>query len=154
MESTVTGYLDSQQFASAYPLALQRWKEAAALLSSPTAPLELTTIGHKLRESVQEFASALIERHTVTNAPPEVGKTVARLRAVIASACRAPTGKPSHVAEALVGYWGEVNDLLQRQLHGAQKEGLPLTVEDGRRALFHTAFVMYEVDALLRTGVS
>jgi hypothetical protein len=153
MESTVTGYLDSQAFASAYPLALQRWKEAAELLWSTTAPVELTTIGHKLRESIQEFATALIERYHVTSAPGEVTKTVARLKAVLATTPGASSGKPSLAAEALTVYWGEVNDLLQRQVHGAQKEGTPLTVEDGRRAVFHTALVMYEVDALLRIHV-
>jgi hypothetical protein len=149
MEETIMRYLDSRQFASAYPLALQRWKEATELLWGPTAAAEITTIGHKLRESVQEFASALVERHRPINAPPEVTKTVARLKAVIATA-RAPSAKPSIVIQALVAYWGEVNDLLQRQVHGAQKEGSPLTLEDARRAVFHTAIVMYEVDAVLK----
>jgi hypothetical protein len=55
----------------------------------------------------------------------------------------------SHLLDALLAYWGEVNDLLQRQEHGGQKEGEPLTWEDGRRAVFHTAIVMYEIDRTL-----
>lgn len=32
---------------------------------------------------------------------------------------------------------------------GGQEEGEPLTWEDGRRAVFHTAIVMYEIDRTL-----
>jgi hypothetical protein len=48
-----------------------------------------------------------------------------------------------------VAYWGEVNDLLQRREHGAQKERELLEVDDGRRAVFHAAVVMYEFDGVL-----
>jgi hypothetical protein len=56
------------------------------------------------------------------------------------------------LAEAIIGYWGAVSDLAQRQEHGAQKEGDPLTLEDSRRLVFHTAFVMYELDRLVVAG--
>jgi hypothetical protein len=41
-----------------------------------------------------------------------------------------------HLLDALIVYWGEVLDLIERQEHGGQKEGEPLTWEDGRRAVF------------------
>jgi hypothetical protein len=50
---------------------------------------------------------------------------------------------------ALLAYWGTVSDLVQRQEHGAQKEGGPLVWEDGRRVVFQTAIVMFEVDRAL-----
>ena len=50
-----------------------------------------------------------------------------------------------------MAYWGTLSDLVQRQEHGAAKEGEPLTWEDGQRVVFHTAIVMWEIDrSLLR----
>jgi hypothetical protein len=46
-------------------------------------------------------------------------------------------------------YWGTVNDLIQRQEHGAQREGGALAWEDGRRVVFQTAIVMFEIDRSL-----
>jgi hypothetical protein len=47
--------------------------------------------------------------------------------------------------KALLAYWGTVNDLVQRQEHGGQKEREPLKWEDGRRVVFQTAVVMFEI---------
>ena len=43
--------------------------------------------------------------------------------------------------DALLTYWGTVSDLVQRQEHGAKKEGEPLMWEDARRVVFQTAIV-------------
>lgn len=147
VETEVTDtYMEAPAFRAKYPLAYQRWKEAANLLWGPTAETELTTIGHKTREAVQEFASALVDMHNVAGAPTDPAKTVARLQVVV-DAHRDRLGEARrHLLDALIVYWGEVNDLLQRQEHGGQKEGEPLAWEDGRRAVFHTAIVMYELD--------
>lgn len=56
--------------------------------------------------------------------------------------------------EALLAYWGTVSDLVQRQEHGGQKEGEPLEWEDARRAVLHTAVVMFEVDRVLTRKTS
>ena len=75
--------------------------------------------------------------------------TANRLRAVI-DAHRGGLGEArSQLLDALIVYWGEVIDLLQRQEHGGQNEGEPLAWEDGRRAVFQTAVVMYEIDRTL-----
>lgn len=50
---------------------------------------------------------------------------------------------------ALAEYQEAVNSLVQRQEHGDQKVGDPLTWEDARAAVFHTALLMYEYDRLL-----
>ncbi len=49
----------------------------------------------------------------------------------------------------LLDYWGAVNGIVQRQEHGAQKEGEPLKWEDARRVVFQTMLVMYEIDRTL-----
>ena len=150
IEKEVTSrYFESDVFQERYSSAYARWSEAAALLWGPDQERELTTIGHKAREAVQEFATALLVRHDVTDAPDNPAHTVARLKLVIA-AHRDRLGEARrHLLEALVVYWGEVIDLLQRQEHGGQKEGEALTWEDGRRAVFQTAIVMYEIDRTL-----
>jgi hypothetical protein len=49
----------------------------------------------------------------------------------------------------LLAYFGTVSDLIQRQEHGAQKEGEGLMWEDARRVVFQTALVMFELDRVL-----
>ncbi len=51
--------------------------------------------------------------------------------------------------EALVAYWGTVNDLIQRQEHDSQKDGNPLIWEDARTVVFQTLIVMFEIDKSL-----
>lgn len=51
--------------------------------------------------------------------------------------------------DALLAYWGTASDLVQRQEHGNQKVGAALLWEDGRRVVFQTAMVMYEIERAL-----
>lgn len=143
-------YIDAEAFKKRYPDAHKLWAEAAGLLWGGNADAELTTIGHKTREAVQAFATALIDREGLADADPNPAHTVARLRAVV-KLFRERLGETRHeLLDALVHYWGEVNDLLQRQEHGNQKHGDPLSWEDGRRAIFQSAVVMYEIDRALQ----
>jgi hypothetical protein len=100
----------------------------------------LTTIGYKTREAVHEFATSLMQQHGgLADAPADPAKMIARLRTVIAQHEDRLGKTRSQLLDQLVRYWGEVNDLLQSQEHAEQKEGEPLTWEDGRRAVFRTA---------------
>lgn len=58
-------------------------------------------------------------------------------------------GTEHEFLKAYISYWGTVNDLVQRQEHGAQKEGEKLIWEDGRRVVFNTMVLMYEVDGAI-----
>lgn len=144
-------FIEGEAFRTSYPAAYKRWREAAFLLWSSDADAELTTIGHKAREAVQEFATTVVEAtQDIGHVDPDPAHTVARLRAAI-DAHRDRLGEARHdLLGALIVYWGEVSDLLQRQEHGGQKEGEALSWEDGRRAVFQTAVVMYEIDRTLR----
>ena len=92
---------------------------------------------------MQAFASDIAERYGITGTSADLSRTIDRIRAVLS---RADVGD-SHRAflDALLAYWGTVSDLVQRQEHGAKKEGEPLTWEDARRVVFQTAIVMFEV---------
>jgi hypothetical protein len=149
-DRVVRRYLDEPAFRARYPEAYARWSEAAALLWSEDPDAELTTVGHKAREAVQAFAVELVASGGITDPDPNPAKTVKRLRTVI-HAHQARFGEAHRdLLSALVSYWGEVNDLIQRQEHGGQKEGEPLTWEDGRLVVFQTAMVMYEIDRVVK----
>ena len=78
-----------------------------------------------------------------------MGTSSAKVRAVlVTSAIQSPAVRAT--LDSLVSYWGAIADLAQRQEHGAQKEGEALVWEDARRLVFHTTFVMVELDRALR----
>lgn len=138
-------YVQSHGFQSRYPSAYSKWAEAENLLWSGDSQRAYTTIGHLLREAMQEFATALVERFRPVNVELDKAKTVARLRVVLAA--RGLGEKLRAFLDALLAYWGTVSDLVQRQEHGALREGEPLKWVDARRVVFQVAIVMLEIDA-------
>jgi len=139
-------YLDAEQFKCQYPGAYAKWTDAEKRLWASDSERELTTIGHLCREAMQEFATALVERYNPPDAPHDKAKDVARIRAVLAPQASRMGKTEKAFLDALVAYWGTLSDLVQRQEHGGQREGDPLTWEDARRVVFQTAVVMFEVD--------
>jgi hypothetical protein len=146
IEGDVTRYLAAEEFQSAYPAAYARWKEASDLLWSADSEQELSTIGHKCREAVQEFATMQLERHGISDANPDRSKTRDRLGSVLKSKHEIIGQKHRALLDGLFAYWTAAVDLLQRQEHAGQREGEALIWEDGRRAVFQTAIVMFEID--------
>ena len=135
--------LDAEAFQSRYPAAYQKWSEAENLLWGADGEQQLTVVGHLCREAMQEFADVLIQKYRPPNADADKAHTVSRIRSVLRLR-KQDLGKRKHAfLEALLPYWGTVSDLVQRQEHGAQKEGEPVTWEDGRRVIFQT---MFEID--------
>jgi hypothetical protein len=147
LEKRIHSYLDSTRFRTRHPAAFQKWLEAEALLWGDDSNRNLTTIGHLCRECLQEFATSLITHAKIDGANPDPTKTVARVRLVLDSKRSALGARRAEFLEALVAYWGTVSDLVQRQEHGAQKEGEPLLFEDALRVVIQTMIVMYEVDS-------
>ncbi len=146
VEQEIATYLDSDRFQGAYPGAYARWREAADLLWGAESQRELSTIGHKCREAIQEFVTALVERHQPPSVNPDKAMTRDRLSAVV-KLRRPQLGEArSELLDALFGYWRAVGVLIQRQEHAGLREGEPLGWEDGRRVIFQTAVVMFEID--------
>lgn len=139
-------YLVSEAFRSRYPLAYEKWAQAEAALWGEDSASQLTTIGHLCREAIQEFTSIVVERIQLPNVNIDKTKTVARMKAALAhvSGQLGVTEKP--LFDALLAYWGTLGNLVQRQEHGAQKEGKLLEWEDARRVVFQTAVVIFEID--------
>lgn len=146
IEDEVQRYLTSGDAFWRYNDAFATWRRAEEALW--VVDLEPTEIGHRCREAMQKFAQALADRvrpEPREELPNDPQKTVARVRACL-DALRSQLGEGTHAwLDALLVYWGTVSDLVQRQEHGAGKEGHGLHFEDARRVVFHTAIVMYEL---------
>jgi hypothetical protein len=150
IEEQIHRYLDRERFCERYPEAYRRWKEAAVLLWGEDSTQELSTIGHKCREAVQEFATALLTLHELTDANPDKAKTRERFSTVVNARRPVIGAAKSDLLDALFDYWKAAGEqLVQRQEHAGQREGEPLTWEDGRRVVFQTAVLMFEVDRTL-----
>ncbi len=142
-------YLEADAFQRSYPEAYRKWEEAAELLWASDSQQQLTTIGHLCREAMQEFATAVVDRHKPPGVDTDKAHDVARIRAVLNQYASNLGTTAAPFLDALLTYWGTVSDLVQRQEHGAQKEGRELVWEDGRRVVFQTVIVMFEIDRAL-----
>lgn len=147
VETTIREYLNSTEFRVKYPEAFAKWSSAEDLLWQTDTQQQLTTIGHLCREALQGFITTLVERYQPSDGNTDKTKTVARLKAVLGAAQLGTTKKA--YLEALLAYWGTVNDLIQRQEHGAYKEGEQLVWEDARCVVFQTMITMFEIDKTL-----
>ncbi len=143
---SVIRYLELDSFRSNYNEAYKKLKLAEEKLYASDSIDHFTAIGHHCREAMQEFADRLYADVFGKASPEPKPSTVNRLREVIErrGVEKGKTVKP--FLEALVVYWGTLSDLVQRQEHGAQKEGESLTWEDARRVVFQTVNVMVELD--------
>jgi hypothetical protein len=137
-------YLNSDLFQRKYPQAYQKWANAEILLWSSDSEQQLTTVGHLCRESLQEFASALVDQFKPPNVDSDKAHTIKRIRAVLYMLADR-LGTTQKFFDVLITYWETVNDLIQRQEHGGQKEGHPLIWDDARRVVFQSAVVMLEI---------
>jgi hypothetical protein len=146
VERDIRDYVHGDAFGKKYGVAFSKWAEAERMLWATDSERQLTTIGHHCREAAQAFATALVSEFKPPDVDADPAHTVARIKSVLA-VHRENLGD-AHTAylAALLAYWGTVNDLIQRQEHAAQRESETLKWEDGRRVVFSTLLVMYELD--------
>lgn len=83
-ETELRHFLNSDGFKARYSEAYAKWSEAESLLWSADSEREFTTIGHKVREALQEFATAAVEEHKPENVESDPALVNRRLGAVIA----------------------------------------------------------------------
>jgi hypothetical protein len=143
-EAEVRRFLDADEFREAYPEAYARWSEAESLLWGARSQRELTTVGHKAREAMQEFATEVVRRYDPPDVDPSPAAVNRRLGSAIAMFLPSLGKARAGLLTALGDYSEAVMAAVQRQEHGGQKEGHALTWQDARRVVFHTASVMYE----------
>ena len=146
VQNVVRDYLSADQFRQKHPQAYEKWSKAEAMLWSSDSEEQLTTIGHRCREAMQEFAADLVQCYRPPDVDKDKAKAVSRIRAVVEQQANKLGGTERGLLDALVDYWRSVSELVQRQEHGAEKEGESLVWEDGRRVVFQTMVVMYEIE--------
>ena len=101
------------------------------------------------REAIQEFATSLVDNHQSTEVDQNAAHDIARIRAVIELYSNQLGEREKECLIALISYWRAVSGLVQRQEHGSHDVGQPLVWEDGRRVVFQTAIVMFQVETSL-----
>ncbi|MBW2035619.1 MAG: hypothetical protein JRI94_18955, partial [Deltaproteobacteria bacterium] len=154
IEKSIKSYIESNSFQAKYSSAYEKWANAEELLWQADSIRQLTTIGHLCREAIQEFASTLITYYRLTNVDENKAHDVNRIRSVLDNQSSNLGETEKIFLDALLEYWKTVSSLVQRQEHGAQREKENLIWEDGRRVVFQTLLVMYEVDKALSRGNS
>jgi len=150
IEKHVRSYIDAHTFQKEFPKAYEKWVEAESLLWETETSKQLTKIGHLCREAIQEFLDTL---YTQVNPPGEhipKDKTKMRLSKIIEVKSKQLGEAERKFLDGLYKYWEVVNELIQKQEHDAQKEKIQLVWEDGRRVVFQTMMLMYEVSQSLK----
>jgi hypothetical protein len=143
-EAELRRFVNGDAFRARYPAAYAKWAEAERLLWSADSDRELSTVGHKVREASHEFALALVDEHDPPNVDPDVTTVKNRIASVI-DLYRPLFGRTKAAfLDALLEYWNKSVDLIQRQEHNRDLEW-----DDARRVVFHTASLMWEIDATL-----
>jgi hypothetical protein len=149
IEESIRSHLFSFDFQTKYPEAYQKWNQAQELLWTTETQQQLTAIGHHCREAVQEFVTKLVERHQLKNADSDKARHILRLKAVITELKPQLGDSVFSFLEALISSWSCLNNLIQRQEHGGQKEGKEIIWNDARRIVFQSAVLMEELDQTL-----
>lgn len=152
LQSRTREYISGEAFQKKYPAAYGKWSRAEELLWGEESAGNYTTIGHLTREAMQEFATALVEKYRPQEFDKDKAKVKNRLRAVLQIVSSGSTEQ--EFLDSLLKYWDSVNLLVQRQEHGGQREGAPLSWPDTRRVVFQVAMVMLEIDATLQMSTN
>jgi len=139
----------SGRFAEVFPNVFEPWADAETLLFADDAEAQLTTVGHKIREAAQAFATAMIQTFGADDPPADVKLVKKRLGAVIAHNRPMVGDKQRRLLKSLGDLWETTVDLIERQEHAAQKEGEPVSWNDGRRIVTLTMFLMIEFVTVL-----
>ncbi|MDH5468477.1 MAG: hypothetical protein OEY25_13760 [Candidatus Aminicenantes bacterium] len=150
IEEAVRSYIDSHDFQREYPKAYEKWAEAESLLWKTDTSKQLTTIGHLCRDAIQEFMDTLYTQIKPTGEPIPKRLTKNRLKKIIEAKSKQLGETERKFLGLLIDYWDVVNDLVQKQEHGAQEEKVQLVWKDARRVVFQTMMLMFEVSQSMK----
>jgi hypothetical protein len=153
VEDTMRRLLDSTWFDSTFPDAMNTWRKAEALYWADRSGGDASAIGHHCREAMQLFGVSFANALEETPGPAE--KTIDNVRSGLNALRGQLSESRLELLDTLLVYWRTVISVVQRQEHGASKEGESLGQEDSRIAVFYTALVMFELaSALVSLAVS
>jgi hypothetical protein len=141
--------LGSEHFAKAYPSAYTPWADAANRLLGERPETDLAQIGFSCRAAVQAFAGELQGRYPPNEPDADATHTKNRLRAVIETYKARIGVRLAAVLDTMLALWDADVDLIQRQTHANERTGNLLTVNDARRVVSLTMFLMIEFATIL-----
>jgi hypothetical protein len=147
VEAEIRFYLD-REIRRRYPEAFAALSHAEELVWSSDPESSATKVGHDCREAMQAFANEIVRRLEPPDVMADAGPTP-KIRAALRAAGERLGSTEGEALEALVAWWSSLNDLANRQEHGAQREGQQLVFEDSRRLVFMTAVAISEIDRSL-----
>lgn len=150
VEKEIRNYLNAYDFQKEYSKAYEKWSEAENLLRESDTTKQLTKIGHSCREAIIEYIDNLVDRINPPNADPNKSKTKSRMKSILEFKSDKLGKTEKSFLDALYDFWESVIELILRQEHGAEREREELVWEDGRRVVFQTMIVMYEIDKALK----
>ncbi len=139
----------SELFAKAYPASYTPWAGAVRRLLGDRPETDLAQIGFGCRDAVQAFAGELQMRYLPNKPDPDATHTKNRLRAVIDTYKARIGERRAAVLDAMLTLWDADVDLIQRQTHANERTGNPLTVNDARRVVSLTMFLIFEFATIL-----
>lgn len=150
IEKEIRNYLNAYDFQKEYSKAYEKWSEADNLLRESDTTKQLTKIGHSCREAIIEYIDNLVDRISPPHADPNKAKTKSRIKSILEYKSDKLGKSEKSFLDALYDFWESVIELILRQVHGAEREREELVWEDGRRVVFQTMIVMYEIDKALK----
>ncbi len=125
LQTEIQYFLQSDEFRTLSPSAHAKWLSPEGRLWAKAS--EYTVIGHLVRESMILFTNDVIARFSVSAVDPDTAKVINRLGAAVKSQQGSLGATEYKYLISLVDLWRPVNDLTQRQEHGAAREATPLT---------------------------
>jgi len=149
IQMPLKNYLEGDRLRTTYPSAFEKWSKAESKLWESDSAAELSTIGHLCREAMQEFSTTLVNKYQPPNIDNDKSHSIARLKAALTLLDSNIPTTLTPFLNSILSYWGTLSDLVQRQEHSGQREAKPLTWEDGKRVVFHTAVVFSEFDRII-----
>jgi len=150
IEETVRRFINTSDFQREYSKVYEKWAEAESILWEADSIKQLTTIGHLCREAIQEFMDILYLRVNPPDKSIPKDKTINRLKEIIKFKSNKLGKKERKFLDGLYNYWDVLNGLVQKQEHDSQRENVPLVWKDGRRVVFQTMMLMFEVSQSLK----
>lgn len=150
IETEIKNYINASEFQNKHPKPYEKWSEAESLLWESDSNQQLTTIGHLCRESMIEYIDNIVKQINPPDADSNKSSTKNRLKSILKYKAHKLGKTENFFLEAIYNFWESVSNLIQRQEHGAKKEGEELVWEDGRRVVFQTMVIIYEIDKALK----
>lgn len=146
LSEEVVRYVDTQ-LPVEFRKAAKVLAEAGTRIWTAQADTDLTEIGHKVREALQEFTDVLYKTHCPTSANEPIDKTKTRNKvAAFRGALEGKLGdSDKKMLRAIEAFCDAVGDLAQKLEHNSLRDDRPVELEDAKRLVLLAHVTMKEL---------